>query len=257
MQNKHVYSFFDDIVCINLRSREDRRTYVTSVFKHLDIPHRFHTIEKSPKGGKYGCFESHIDVIRECYTRGCRRILIFEDDIKPTPEYSLHAVQRAIQFMETHPEWDLFYFGYFVANFKDSIFMCGSTEDSHIVRYDPFATHAYCVNRKAMETILHTYAHYIGKDQVDVYYSKLGLHCSIYVPMLFEQKLCMETDNPGTNMLETIFRKGSCTFDKTQFNYKVSKIVYALQHHVYVAIVCIFLTVILLSIWIHITQQKQ
>lgn len=46
-----AYSFFDDIVCINLDSRPDRREYVQNIFNKLNIPARFYITEKSSKGG--------------------------------------------------------------------------------------------------------------------------------------------------------------------------------------------------------------
>ena len=45
------YSFFGDVVCINLESRPDRRAYAQKVFDDLRIPARFLTVPKHPRGG--------------------------------------------------------------------------------------------------------------------------------------------------------------------------------------------------------------
>jgi glycosyl transferase family 25 len=94
--------FFNDIVCINLRSRPDRRQYMTSLLNKLEIPCRFHTVTKHPKGGRYGCFESHIQVIQECYNKGDKYIIVLEDDIVPSQSYSKTLFKHAIQFMKSH-----------------------------------------------------------------------------------------------------------------------------------------------------------
>jgi GR25 family glycosyltransferase involved in LPS biosynthesis len=78
-----LYNFFDKIYCINLKHRPDRYISATKVFNDLNIPNvEFYITEKSSKGGRYGCFESHINVIKKAYNEGYNNILIFEDDIR-------------------------------------------------------------------------------------------------------------------------------------------------------------------------------
>lgn len=227
------YAYFDDIVCITLKHREDRREHMNAVTTALSIPLRYQMVERHEKGGMYGCFASHVEVITDCYHKGCKRILIFEDDVVPTPSYSINDVKTAVCFMQSEEDrWDMFYFGYFVfnTNVRDMIISAAPTSSKHVIRYAPLATHAYCVNRHAMEKILQVYPPYIGNIHLDVFYSKLGLRSFCYVPMMFEQKMCMPSDIPAYNVVEKALRSVSCVSERTQLNHKISKGAFWLQH---------------------------
>ena len=74
-----------DFVCISLRSRHDRQEHMKQVFTKLGILDRvkFWLVDKHPKGGIYGCFESHFNVWSK---HGIKDYLcIFEDDIDGDP----------------------------------------------------------------------------------------------------------------------------------------------------------------------------
>ena len=64
------YNFFDKIICINLKTRQDRYESALKTFQSLNINNvEFYFANKSPKGGRYGCFESHINVIKNVITK--------------------------------------------------------------------------------------------------------------------------------------------------------------------------------------------
>lgn len=68
-----------DIYCINLISRKDRKDRVSAMFKKLGIMDsvQWLHVEKSPEGGRVGCFESHV----KCLSASTADIVIvFEDD---------------------------------------------------------------------------------------------------------------------------------------------------------------------------------
>jgi GR25 family glycosyltransferase involved in LPS biosynthesis len=247
----NIFSFFDDIVCINLKTRIDRRKWSEHIFSSLNIPYRFYLTDKSPKGGRYGCFESHINVIREAYNKGHSNILIFEDDLLPTPEYSLQNIEACINFMKNN-KWDLFYFGYFVMNKHLDNIIIAKKLNNNIIKYNPLATHAYVVNRNAMKTILETYYKYISYLQVDEFLTQKELNFNSYccVPMMFEQKLCFETDNKANNMIEFFFRQFSCVIEKENLLYNISCIVYEREYYI-IVFLCSFMIVfiILMSLY--------
>ena len=75
MINSNPYNFFDKIICINLRNRTDWNESAKNVFNKLKIPNvEFYFADKSSKGGRYGCFESHINVIKKAYIQDCDNI---------------------------------------------------------------------------------------------------------------------------------------------------------------------------------------
>lgn len=229
-------AFFNDIVCINLRSRPDRRTYMTSLLKKLKIPCRFHTVTKHPKGGRYGCFESHIQVIQDCYDAGNECIMILEDDILPSQSYSNNLFKNAIEFMKSHKEdWDIFYLGYIPmdGNLRPHSFLGSQVVSKHIVKYNPLATHAYCLQRSGMKRILDSYKMYIGKTHFDIFLSRLGPKMRSYciIPMLFEQKLCFAHDNSTHTPWEWLARIMQCDIEKNTILHRVSMIKYQYHQH--------------------------
>ena len=48
--------------CVNLANRKDRREKATQLFKRLGLKVEFWTVDPHPEGGRYGCFESHLQV---------------------------------------------------------------------------------------------------------------------------------------------------------------------------------------------------
>ena len=78
-------SFFDSIPfigCINIYERKDRYKHISEQFwKHGFLNRvRFRRAHKSPRGGRYGCWESHTTLYREAIECGASYALIFEDD---------------------------------------------------------------------------------------------------------------------------------------------------------------------------------
>ena len=229
-----LYRFFDDIVCINLDSRKDRRKGTQKVFDLLNISGRYHTVSRHPKGGMYGCFDSHIQVIKEAYDKGLSNLLVFEDDIKITPTYSNKQVHECVEFMKNNNEWDIFYLGYFPSNttrgsMKD--FIHADFINEHIIKYGPLAAHAYCVSRRGMKRILENYEVYIGRVHYDVFLVGLKLESYCVVPFLFDQYLCLTSDNSPEDNFEIFIRKFQCNAETYHLMYRPTLMKYNLHKH--------------------------
>ena len=240
-----IWDFFDDIFCISLQNRTDRRDEVSKIFNELNIPVKFVIVNKDPKGGIYGCFDSHIKIIKYMNEHNKNNILIFEDDIIPTDSYNLKNIENSIQFMKTNKSWDLFYLGYFPINYTN-LYLNNNNITNNIIKYNPFATHAYCVNKRAVPKILNNYMQYIGKIHVDIFlsgYASLNNYC--YLPILFEQKLCEDSDIESGNLIEYFARKNQCLIQKTKIVWRFSILKYYI--HLYFNIL-IILTIILFII---------
>lgn len=63
--------------CMSLDSREDRRQKVILKFSQLNIPVEWWIIKRHPNGGKYGCFETHVNIWEH---NDADIAVIFEDD---------------------------------------------------------------------------------------------------------------------------------------------------------------------------------
>jgi GR25 family glycosyltransferase involved in LPS biosynthesis len=229
------YSFFDDIVCINLKERIERREGTQKVWKDIGVDGRFHTVDRHPQGGMYGCFDSHVSVIRNAYEQGLNNVLIFEDDIKLSPSYSHQQVLDCIDYIKANDgKWDIFYFGYFpfdsnrgsLAGLFNAKF-----ETKRIIGFAPLGTHALCLSRSGMKKVLDTYADHIGKTHYDMYLISLKLKSYCVVPCLFDQRLCLETDNKPLDAFEAMTRKFQCVAEHTNLMYKPTLLKYNINKY--------------------------
>jgi GR25 family glycosyltransferase involved in LPS biosynthesis len=225
-----MYEYFDDIICINLDISTERKKHSEHYFAELGIPARFFTATKHPRGGMYGCFDSHIQVLKDAYKRGLNNILIFEDDFLPTPSYTKERVHNAISFMKSNEDWDLMYFGYSFlkddSNGLQTIFDAKyCTPD--IVKYNPYLTQAVCYSKKAIKTVVENYEECFGILHYDEYlgsYLKLNSYC--VVPMLFDQNFQLQHNNEGRDIFEKLIRFIYPVIAYTKLNYRVTLLMY-------------------------------
>ncbi len=226
----NIYDFFDDIICINLDISSDRKKHAEHYFNKLNIPARFFTAKKHEKGGLYGCFDSHIQILLEAYNNNLEYILVFEDDFLPTDSYSEDKLQSAIDFMKTNEDWDILHLGYSsLRDNKDgfSTILSGKLYNDDIVQYNAFCTQALCYNKQSIKKIVDTYKEFIGIVHYDMYistYADLKNYCII--PMLFDQNFYFEHNNESTDYIEVILRNLFPFLACTQINYKLSLLKY-------------------------------
>lgn len=72
--------------CISLKENKKERALCRKEFDKYNLNVDFHIVERSPKGGMYGCFESHINVLKKGinYFKGNEKnnyLFIMEDDV--------------------------------------------------------------------------------------------------------------------------------------------------------------------------------
>jgi GR25 family glycosyltransferase involved in LPS biosynthesis len=231
------YEIFDDIICITLEGNTDRQKLTTETLSSLNIPFRFYVAKRNPRGGRIGCFESHINVIQECYNNNYQRILIFEDDIIQTPSYSNKLVNIGTDFMKTNTTWEVFKFGngIYLHESVTHIFEYFLSKEvtKHIYNYSGVLTHAYCLSRSGMEKILKNAYNVLNLneskiDQIDIYfYNTLSKKNSYSLaPMIFDQRWCQQTDNIPKGIAETLFRKYQCFAETMNLFYCWSLLLY-------------------------------
>lgn len=251
-----VYKYFDDIVCISLDIREDRRILAKQFFQNIDVPANFFIAKRHPKGGVYGCFDSHIQILKNAYKRGLENILVFEDDVIGTNSYSEELMQKAIDFMNTNQEWDIMYFSYLFnsANSYHTLLFAPAIS-SNIVKFDPYTTGALCYSKRGIKKILQNYKQYIGKIPYDHYlpkYCNLNNYC--LVPMIFDQNFHLESNIENLDWGEYCMRNILYPLlADSKLLYRVSIVKYYLnilfvQHNNYW--IYMYLAVIIISIFL-------
>ncbi len=143
-----LWGQIDQIYCISLTQRADRRQNAQLEFDRIGLKGRvqFVLVEGHPTDSEQGIFESHMGRLRAGLAAGAQNILIFEDDVI-FRRFSPATLAKAIRFMRSSSDWQLFFLGCFVRSSKKTSF------DSVLrVRYR-CAAHAYVVNRPFAEKL--------------------------------------------------------------------------------------------------------
>jgi GR25 family glycosyltransferase involved in LPS biosynthesis len=235
-----MYHIFDSVFCINLKERKDRHKQSKQLFDRLNIPVEFYFAEKQ-KSGKFGCFDSHINVIKKSYHRGDEHVLIFEDDIVETPSFN-ETIMKEISAYLKKSKCEYFQLGYSILDMEEIVSYFTAKREQSILNYNGLTTHAYCLNRKGMKKVIEQYENFINDFHVDVFYKKI-FDGACACPLLFQQNFCIKSDNnEAENMYFFILRKLSC------FQYKLSIFYLFSLIKKYSIIVCLLLLFILFNI---------
>jgi GR25 family glycosyltransferase involved in LPS biosynthesis len=247
--------YFDAIYCINLRDRNDKFEYSKKIFEKLNLDVKFFRPKKHPVSGRIGCFESHIHVIKECYEKNMKRILIFEDDIINSPRYSESAIEEFMGFLKNNAWCQYFQLGYTIL--PHELFSYFSSKNLHgnkVVKYNGNCTHAYVLNRDGMEKVLRGWknAAYEKELDLDIYYKEIFIdNGASTCPILFDQNFCIENDNDKPTTLYYVFMRNlSCM----QYNYSFLYWVSVLRH--YMNIILLVVCFIIFFFFFHKTLVK-
>lgn len=238
----------DEIICLSLDISKKRREHFNYYFSKLNIPFKYFIVKKHKKGGVYGCFHSHLQIIINAYKKNLEKILIFEDDAYPTSSFSNKKLNEAIEYMNNNDNCDCLFLGYFNLgiNKDNNLLLFSQKINENIYKFNPLATHSYLLNRKGMEKIIKNYKNFIGICHYDFYlckYAKLNNYC--FVPMLFEQNYSLEYNVEPLNMLEFIGRKLYPLFNLIKINYNLSLLTYFRKQIIQVIIYLIKIYLIL------------
>jgi len=226
---------FDKIIVITMEKNKNRQKYCKNIMDKLGWKFEFFYAKPHPNGGTWGCYHSHMMVIQYCIIHNFNYVLICEDDLKPTKDFSSDLFNKSISFINNNKKWDIFSFGYTICSSMNGIHftdnLLSSKIEPNIYRIRACLTHCYAIQRSTYKKV-----YKILKDNykpsnnsfehIDQLYSK---KCRMYgiSPILFDQKWCLETDNNLNNLFEKYIRKLSCFGDKNNIIPLTSNIIYS------------------------------
>jgi hypothetical protein len=121
-----------------------------NVQSHLNFPVKKFLSRRHVRGGTFGCWESHKNVLKKAHDEGYEKVLIFEDDAVITNSFSLKLLQDYISELDYLSSWDLVGLG--------GISSCWSSAPQKVGNYffqTPFfELHAYVASRKFMKNVI-------------------------------------------------------------------------------------------------------
>lgn len=142
------WDFFDEIYCITLVDRPDRRESAEQQFRRVGLANRveFFIVERDSGNPERGIYVSHLACIRKGLQAGAKYILVFEDDVA-FDRFSSVRLDECVGFLKKHARWDILFLGCLVKrSYKTD--MPGIRR----IRYGSLA-HAYVLNRTFAERL--------------------------------------------------------------------------------------------------------
>mmetsp|Transcript_36564 Transcript_36564/g.77795 ORF Transcript_36564/g.77795 Transcript_36564/m.77795 type:complete len:274 (+) Transcript_36564:119-940(+) len=145
------------IGCINLLERDDRYKMIGDEFKRIGVTEKvyWHRPNKHPKGGRYGCFESHLAVFQAALDKNVPWAVVIEDDVRFASSYE-SSFKSLLQLVDSGIEWNH-------ASLQNSggEVCLEQPEDkerlpSGIFRGAFYFTRCYAITREAMQVALKT-----------------------------------------------------------------------------------------------------
>lgn len=177
----------DKIYLLNLERRPDRLQHALTQLSLNDIEAevfsavdgRLNDMYPNLNRGASGCLQSHLSIIKKSLYEGLESIAIIEDDAFFVEDFEI----KFSNFISQVPnDWQFVY----LANNKNNARVERISDNVEKVS-NAWSTHAFMINKNAMETTLIISSG--GEKPIDVYYGMMQVHFPAYsaVPSLAGQ----------------------------------------------------------------------
>jgi len=186
------------IYCINLIEREDRYNLMKTQFDKYNIDVNFLRVYKHIKGGRYGCFDSHIKCITDAYNTNLEYCIMIEDDNYIDPNFKEY-LEYAMDFLNNNNKYvDILYL-------QNRGLLCVYDKiNENIYKCICYGTSCYILHRRSMKIVLDTYVPYINIPlHYDIYLMKLMYNRSYCCnKFLTTSQLFTNSDNDYSYLLD-------------------------------------------------------
>ena len=138
-----------EIFCINLYEREDKYKQMCQTFKERNLLNevKWHRVHKSLKGGKYGCYESHLNVFKKALKLNLPYILVCEDDIYLNENFKSELEKVVNLIKDSNFKWD-------IIKFNDHGLFLIEDEMNFLYRAKTFGGQCYLINNATMKKMV-------------------------------------------------------------------------------------------------------
>ncbi len=181
------------IYCINLFERPDRYTHMKKQFDKFNITVKFIRNHKHKLGGRYGCFESHIQCLQDAFKSNLDFCLVLEDDIELDEDYQ-KVIDNCIGFIKRYKKTDIIY-----ANGRFNLFI-DVKYSKNIYSGKSVGADAIFITRKFICKILSKYPKYIGHYHYDTFLYLISVNSFISIDYICKPVPSV-SDNDWNNCL--------------------------------------------------------
>lgn len=158
------------VFCINLIDREDRYQHALSQFSKTQLDVNFLRVSRHHLGGRYGCFDSHIQCITNAYNSNVDYVMIFEDDICFMDNYK-QKIQSIWDFLLSDRAKQNN--GLIYTQRRAGVLNLVKKIDSLSYYGQMYGGTCYIANKVSMKKIIENYHTSINNCQIDIFYFNL------------------------------------------------------------------------------------
>jgi GR25 family glycosyltransferase involved in LPS biosynthesis len=152
----------DNIVCINLDSREDRWSECLKEFKNLNIESLVQRYPAVPsKIGILGCTMSHVNCIKIAKEKKYKNVLILEDDVVFNTDIFYDVLIKTFNQLDSNNlKYDMIYLGANLRGHDNKLI------DKNLAKIvSAKTTHAYIINSSIYDYIIDAYSKIDWNDE--------------------------------------------------------------------------------------------
>lgn len=156
------WSFFPLVMCINLKTRDDRYQEVVHELTRVGLK-RIVLFRAEPQTDRdKGCVDSHMACLEYALAQGVPYVLVFEDDVLFQGDH-LENMRRVVDFLQRHDECPFLHLGGFIFRKIERL-------DAHFLRGAIMTTHAYVIRADHARKLLAERPNYSGMS-VDTFFT--------------------------------------------------------------------------------------
>ena len=206
----------DTFHVINLDHRTTKYTELCSDFKNVtrvpaisgrDLSNEYinninQNLPRALKHGEIGCFMSHVKLWEKCISSNMDYILVAEDDISPTANYSATgALDSFHRLREEQKDWDICYFSEKVDMMNDIKTMIYQykmpeiTYDQELIKTDDYEVirprcglHMYAISRNGCKKMVKACKEILAPIDVQMWFTDTPVNCYCLVNNLVREK---------------------------------------------------------------------
>jgi hypothetical protein len=167
---ENPWEFFPLVMCVNVREREDRFEEAKQELRKVGLSKVvFYRSGRQPNRDK-AIIDSHIACLRYAIDQQAPHVLIFEDDVAFQEGYE-DNLRRAVDFMRSRSDWNLFHLGGFIFRRAERI-------SPHFIRGGILTAHGYVIRTQFAKQALEKRPYCSGMS-IDLFYSALNGDSSV------------------------------------------------------------------------------
>jgi GR25 family glycosyltransferase involved in LPS biosynthesis len=204
------------IFCVNLFERDDKYNYIKNQLDKFSkkIPIEIIRNYKHVKGGRYGCFDSHIKCVKKALEEELDYCICLEDDVFLYDDFIL-KIKKCIKIIESNKyDIDIIYSHEYATVYLDKKI------NNEFYRGKFLGTCCILLTKKFMKKIIEKYKYFIDNYHYDYFLSSITSNSYSFINyMVTIKNFTSDNDVWSKNNVLITFSQNLCNFTTSHLYY--------------------------------------